>query len=230
MIIEGEVVPPRTIELGGKAYAMPKGCRFTFALPPTEKARGWRQQGEPLFDMLRNTCKAAFEVGVPARFAQSRADASELRPGVMPQQETIPTTSSGYYIMWWTDPPPFGNTVTWVTAGINWFWQGTLHCAEYLGGSFNDWGYPGTNWQKLGEWDVGSDITCNDVGYKGSSLWTNYTFPPCTPLNPMYLTYDFIEAWGANDGYLYGRGTTYTSGGACRFLLSPHADLVRTMN
>jgi hypothetical protein len=226
-ILTGVFVPGRTVEFGGQTYTLPDVCRFTFTLPPGQKALGWRQRGEPLFDRIRNTCEAAFETGVPARFVRSPKDAVQPRSGVTSPENGY-TWSSGYFRMWWTDP--IGLTVTWATAGINWGWQGVLFCADYLGGSYDDWGFSGTLWSKVGQWDVGSDITCNDVGYKGHSIWTNFVFPPCSPTNPMFIAYDPVRAFGQNNGYLYGQGTTYNWGGACRFLLTPDSELVRTWN
>ena len=151
--------------------------------------------------------------------------ARPLTSGVIPHE--APTTSSGYFKMWWTDP--LGLTPTWAQANLTWNWERLL-CVGYIAGSY---GY-GTD---LG-WSVnGSDPegvvsgSCDMVGYTGGTFLSNSVFPPCTPLSPMYLKYDPVQVFGMSDGSLDGYGYTQATGpGLCYLLLTPHSAIYRTWN
>jgi hypothetical protein len=223
VVMKGVVIPSRKINLNGSDYTVPLGCEFTFVLPPGQKALGSRRLGEPVFDKTNNTCEAAFEVGIPARFANTRQPKAEEAAVAQ-----MAITSSGYSRAWWTDP--IGLTVTWAAAGIDWSWGEGQTCAEYLDGAYSDWGYSGTYWVKVDETDNQPLIRCEGVSYIGGSVWMNNVFPPCSVTNPMFLAYDVVRATGEADGYLFCSMYTYTSGGECRFLLTPHHECIRTMN
>lgn len=217
VIMKGVVRPSHTRVVNGKEVVFSEGCAFRFVLPPGQKALHWHRLGRPRIDKNKNTCDAAFEVGIPARFA-----------GVVVPNEA-PTWSSGYFSMWWTDPINY--TVTWARAEITWGWERLL-CAIYQNGDYFDWWNVPTGWQLVGHGPIGS-VTggCSEVGYTGTTFLANQSFPPCNPLAPMYLEYNPVQVFGTADGYLWGYGHTEASGpGLCYLLLSPHFEIVRTWN
>jgi hypothetical protein len=232
--LTGTKVPAQIIKLhNGNEIAFPETCRFNFVLPPGKKALRWLQQGVPFFhNDDKNTCEALFEVGTPARYGPKESEETKAignAKAVLGRRDTY-ETSRGIFRMFWKDPPGF--QVTWAKSDITWSWEGPLLCAHYNYGFFEDWGASITGWQKVSQWSTGSITAgCVHVGYTGSSRWANQVFPPCNPFAPMYVNYDPIQAYGQNDGYLIGSGSTAVTGpGLCYLLLTPGSEIVRTSN
>ena len=199
--------------------------RVKFVLPPDKKALHWHPLGMPVFkrddiDARKHYCEGAFEVGVPQTLRKIKSGQ---------QKSASWWFSSGYFYMWWTDPPNF--TVVSAKAWINWYWDrsGTENHVIGGGGGWDE-SHLWTGWELGYHWN-GEMTTDSTYGWTGAAYYRNQLFPPCTPVTPMYLYFDPVQVVGDTGGYLSGYGSTSAQGpGLCYLLLTPHSEVVRIVN
>ena len=196
------------------------GCRLgvpSLELPPGAAAIQARQVSID-FD----TCRARFEIGIPAGSAEPEGSAAEsvtvidrellgLFPGdaVGAFSANSQTTSTGYWKTWWEDMVHID--VHSVKKWISWSWNGT--CVLSASGWTDYWWRSGTGWSKASSGGWIQTSGCSQRSAWADATYRNGLF--CWP-GTVWSYYDDVKVTGKKDGSMASSTratwTTYPAG------------------
>jgi hypothetical protein len=226
-VLSGKRVPGTTTMQNGRSYDVPETCRFRYHVPAGSPALGWRQVGETIFHRdAADTCEGSFIQGEPPHAATA---------GMSALNSLNQCTGSGNYCRVsftapWRDPIYLD--VAHGEAEVAWNYNqpcpnGT--CARYISGSATPYGFPYTNWYQYARWGESALIEgvpswnisglYGSVGFTGSAIMANSSFPPCTAADPVYIRFDPTQVFGYPDGSFDGWASSTIYGGLCKNLL-----------